>query len=59
MEPPKSISKTSMAQSAPTPMRSRSPSDSPSGFAQFLLMIMGYEVLIQHRSMGAGMTHKE
>ncbi|KAJ5538488.1 uncharacterized protein N7503_006995 [Penicillium pulvis] len=59
MEPPKSISQTSVAQSAPPPMRSRRPSESPGGFAQFLLMIMGYEVLLQHRSMGSGMAGKE
>ena len=40
------------------PALSKKPRDHPNGFSQFLLMVMGYEVLIQHRSMGEGNDRK-
>ncbi|KAJ5735152.1 uncharacterized protein N7483_000277 [Penicillium malachiteum] len=29
------------------------PQDNPTGFAQFLMMVLGFEVLLQHRAYGS------
>ncbi|KAJ5628116.1 hypothetical protein N7490_010344 [Penicillium lividum] len=44
---------------SPTPELSQKPREKPGAFTQFLLMVMGFEVVLQHRTMGEmGMNGK-
>ena len=42
-----------------TPALTRGPREDPGGFARFVLMVLGYEVLLQHRSIGDGRIRTE
>ncbi|KAJ5703493.1 hypothetical protein N7493_011882 [Penicillium malachiteum] len=35
------------------------PQEDPTGFAQFVMMVLGFEVLLQHRAYGSQGTKKE
>jgi hypothetical protein len=37
---------------SPAPITDQRLRDNPGGFTQFLFMVMGFEVLLQHRTMG-------
>lgn len=47
---------TEQSDPQPTPVLSQRPRNNPGGFTQFLLMVMGFEVVLQHRTMGERVT---
>ncbi|KAJ5094480.1 hypothetical protein N7456_010341 [Penicillium angulare] len=56
MQDPLILPSVTDSEPTPTPVSNQTPRENPTGFAQFLMMVLGFEVLIQHRAYGGEMN---